>query len=166
MNQSARRTTEFSFAHQHTQLDHFLYLFAISYPSYSPGDATMAADTLLKALAMVCLLVGTTLSMPSFDSGSFDDGSLLNLNGILTPRSEPFEIRGVYGGRKKRYIVERKAACCRQKPLCLPTLGQFIKECKCEKCPTGIPALDGLSCTENCPEGTVTTLDPAAPYPY
>ena len=42
------------------------------------------------------------------------------------------EIRGVYGGRKKRYIVERAApACskeCKEKPICMPTLGEVIKE--------------------------------------
>ncbi|KAH8711914.1 hypothetical protein GQ44DRAFT_626345 [Phaeosphaeriaceae sp. PMI808] len=76
---------------------------------------------------------------------------------MLDSRSGPFEIRGVYGGRKKRYIVEREeTACfrtCKEKPICLPTLGEIIKDCKCQKCPTGVPALDGGSCEENCPNG-------------
>ena len=114
----------------------------------------MTTNALLRALAIFCLLAGTTLSMPSFDTGSFEDGSSLNLGGILTPRSGPFEIRGVYGGRRKRYIVERQEKCCKVKVFCKHTLGQFINDCKCEKCPNGFPALDGKSCNENCPEGS------------
>lgn len=93
---------------------------------------------------------------------SFDHGSLIPLGGVLQPRSFPLEIRGVYGGRKKRYIVEREeAACskeCKEKPVCLPTLGEIIKDCKCQKCPTGVPALDGKTCEENCSQGMVTSL--------
>ncbi|KAH7346963.1 hypothetical protein BKA66DRAFT_614464 [Pyrenochaeta sp. MPI-SDFR-AT-0127] len=88
---------------------------------------------------------------------SFDHSSLLPLGSVLNTRSLPFEIRGVYGGRKKRYIVERdEAACsreCKEKPICFPTLGEIIKDCKCQKCPTGVPALDGNTCEENCPQG-------------
>ncbi|KAF2824666.1 hypothetical protein CC86DRAFT_296063 [Ophiobolus disseminans] len=93
--------------------------------------------------------------MPSFDHGSFDGASLLPLGGILNARSEPLEIRGVYGGRKKRYIVERQesSACCKEKAVCLPSLGQILKDCKCQKCPTGFPALGGTSCQDSCPEG-------------
>tara|TARA_R110002003_G_scaffold9_5_gene392 strand:- start:25449 stop:25853 length:405 start_codon:yes stop_codon:yes gene_type:complete len=119
----------------------------------------MASHPRLKALVCLYLLTRTTFSMPSFDHGSFDEGSLLRLGGILYPRSEPFEIRGVYGGRKKRYIVERDepSACskeCKEKPICMPTLGEIIKDCKCQKCPlNSIPGIGGSSCEENCPEG-------------
>lgn len=120
----------------------------------------MASDTKSKALVSLCLFMGSTISMPSFDHGSFDSGSILPLGGMLNTRPQPLEIRGVYGGRKKRYIVERDEpnACsseCRNKPLCLPTLGQIIKDCKCQQCPTGVPALDGKSCQDNCPDGTL-----------
>jgi hypothetical protein len=126
----------------------------------------MATNALLRALTCLCLLTGTTLSMPSFDHGSFDDGSLLRLGGSLTPSTGPIEIRGVYGGQKKRYILEREeAACsreCREKPICLPTLGEIVKDCKCQKCGTGIPALDGNSCQDDCPDGTAIILKLAA----
>jgi hypothetical protein len=123
----------------------------------------MAASSVFKVLTCLCLLTRTALSIPSFDHGSFDDGSFLALGSFLHPRSETFEIRGVYDGRKKRYIVERQeaSACskeCKQKPLCMPTLGEIVKDCACQKCPTGIPALDGKSCEENCPQGKVSFL--------
>lgn len=119
----------------------------------------MAAITILKPMACLYLLIGIALSIPSFDHGSFDDGSLLPIRGAFMPRAAPFEIRGVQGGRKKRYIVEREepSACskeCSQRPVCLPTLGEVIKDCKCKRCVSGIPAPDGKSCQENCPEGT------------
>jgi len=116
----------------------------------------MAPDIVLKALVCLGLLAGTTVSMPSFDQGSFDSGSILPLGGILNARSDgPFEVRGVYGGRKKRYIVERKEACCKNKPICLSVVGEFIKDCKCTKCPAGkVPAPGGASCQDNCPQGT------------
>jgi hypothetical protein len=115
-----------------------------------------------KTICCSYLCIGVALSMPSFDHGSLHDGSLLTFGEVLTPRAGPFEIRGVQGGRKKRYIIERQEpnTCskkCTQKPICLPTLGQIIKDCKCEKCPTGIPALDGMSCQDNCPEGKEAT---------
>jgi len=62
----------------------------------------VAPDAVYKALVHLFLLVHTTQSMPSFDHGSFDSGSLLALGSVLNPRSEPFEIRGVNDGRKKR----------------------------------------------------------------
>ncbi|KAF2824662.1 hypothetical protein CC86DRAFT_395146 [Ophiobolus disseminans] len=35
----------------------------------------------------------------------------------------------------------------------MPTLGEIIKDCKCQKCPTGVPAVGGSSCQDNCPSG-------------
>jgi hypothetical protein len=121
----------------------------------------MTMGKVLRALGLLASLLHAISAMPSFDHGSFNDGSLLTFGSILHPRSEPFEIRGVYGGRKKRYIVEREApsSCskeCKEKVICLPTLGNIIKDCKCQKCPTGVPALDGKSCQENCAKGTIT----------
>ena len=99
--------------------------------------------------------------MPPFNHGSFDSGSILPLGGVLNVRSEPLEIRGVYGGRRKLYIVERDedSACCKEKVICLPTLGQIIKDCKCQKCDKGVPALGGSSCQDNCPEGASKLLN-------
>ncbi|KAH5220169.1 hypothetical protein HBI25_187400 [Parastagonospora nodorum] len=110
------------------------------------------SSTSLRLLAPLLLLTYVCHAMPSFDHGS-----LSPLGSVLNPRSFPIEIRGVYGGRKKRYIVERDApACskeCKEKPICIPTLGEIIKDCKCQKCPTGVPTLDGNNCEENCPKG-------------
>jgi hypothetical protein len=64
----------------------------------------MASHSAYKTLVIFCLLARPTQSMPSFDHGSFDSASVLALGNVLNPRSEPFEIRGVYGGRKKRYV--------------------------------------------------------------
>lgn len=126
------------------------------------GILNMASGTALKILSSICLLAELTSSMPSFDHGVFDDGALLPLGGILAPRSEPIEIRGVYGGRKKRYIVEREetSKCCREKVICFPSIGQILKDCKCQKCPTGFPALGGTSCQDNCPEGKDAFVSP------
>jgi hypothetical protein len=154
--------------HLHTQVKSCYFQY--SYISWSqtlspkfPEEHDMASSSVFKVLTCLSLLIGTALSIPSFDHGSFDDGSFLALGSFLHPRSEPFEIRGVYGGRKKRYIVERQepSACpkeCKQKPLCMPTLGEIVKDCACQKCPTGIPALDGKSCQDNCPQGKLAFL--------
>jgi hypothetical protein len=105
-------------------------------------------------LSCMLLLAGTSLAIPSFDHAS-----LSPFGNVLSPRTFPMEIRGVYGGRKKRYIVEREEpACskeCRNKPLCFPTLGEILKDCKCQKCGTKVPTLDGSNCEDNCPQGTV-----------
>lgn len=107
---------------------------------------------MVRLAASIMLLTGLTYGMPSFDVAPF-----LSSGGIFMPNTFPMEIRGVHGGRKKRYIIEREEpSCskeCKEKPICLPTLGEIIKDCKCQKCGTGVPALDGSSCEENCPEG-------------
>jgi hypothetical protein len=118
----------------------------------------MAPGAVLKSLCLLWLLAQTAFSMPSFDHGSFDDGSLLAFGSVLHPRSEPYEIRGVYGGRKKRFIVEREepSSCskeCKEKIICMPTIGMILKDCKCQKCPTGVPTIDGKSCQDDCPQG-------------
>jgi hypothetical protein len=111
----------------------------------------------LRALGVLGLLIHTISSMPSFDNDSFKDGSLLTFGSVLHSRAEPYEIRGVHGGRKKRYIVEREEpSSCSKEVICLPTLGNIIKDCKCQKCPIGVPALDGKSCQDNCPQVIIT----------
>ncbi|KAH7090486.1 hypothetical protein FB567DRAFT_617949 [Paraphoma chrysanthemicola] len=43
---------------------------------------------------------------------------------------------------------------CKEKVICFPTLGEIIKDCKCQKCPlNSIPGVGGNACEENCPEG-------------
>jgi hypothetical protein len=126
----------------------------------------MVTITLLRALSFLCVFVGTTVSRPSIDYGSFDDGSLLPLGSMLHARSEPIEIRGVYGGRKKRYIIERDetAKACRRKcssdadklkkTMCLLPKMWSSKKCKCIKC-----ALGRKTCDDECPKGTAMILD-------
>jgi hypothetical protein len=101
----------------------------------------------------VIFLAGTSFAVPSFDHTS-----LSSFGSVLSPKTFPMEIRGVYGGRKRRYIVERdEPACskeCRNKPPCFPTLGEIVKDCQCQKCGTKVPTLDGKNCEDNCPQGT------------
>jgi hypothetical protein len=114
----------------------------------------MAPITVLKSLSWLVLFSKNfaVLANPSADSLSPLDSHALSL---LHARSSPLEIRGVYNGRKRRYIVERQddsRKCCKEK-LCLTLMGQILDEnCKCEKCVTGFPALDGKSCQEDCPD--------------
>jgi hypothetical protein len=135
----------------------------------------MVTTTLLKALGCLCVFVGTTVSRPSIDYGSFDHGSLLPLVGMHQARSEPFETRGVYGGRKKRYIIEREepAKACKKKDkkcdtpeevaskklLCLPGNGFDIRQCKCVKCKPG-----RATCEDDCEQGIATMLDTCNDY--
>jgi hypothetical protein len=121
----------------------------------------MAIIPMFKALVCISLLASPTFSMPSFDHGSFEGAALLALGSVLKPRAEPFEIRGVYGGRKKRYIVERDEprSCCKETLICWPSVGMILKDCKCQKCPTGFPALGGNSCQDNCPDGKTSFPD-------
>ncbi|KAF2749770.1 hypothetical protein M011DRAFT_456536 [Sporormia fimetaria CBS 119925] len=99
------------------------------------------------------LLVSAILS---FDHIRFDDLSSAGAMGTLrNPTVGNLVIRGVSGGRRKRYIIKREEdrLCCRDK-LCPSVLGQILdRDCSCKKCPTGVPALDGRTCQENCPQG-------------
>lgn len=115
----------------------------------------MASDSTYKTLLIFCLLARPSHSMPSFDHGSFDSASVLALGSVLNPRSEPFEIRGVYGGRKKRFIVQRDepSSCCKGKVTCIPSIGQILKDCKCSKCPPGLFPAFGTDCQDKCPDG-------------
>jgi hypothetical protein len=133
----------------------------------------MVSSTLLRALSCLCVFVGTTVSRPSVDYGSFDGDSLLPLGGMLHARSEPIEIRGVYGGRKKRYIIERGTTpnACKKKcnaaeallksKLCFP--GTYFdksdSKCKCVKCKAGRP-----TCEDDCEQGNATILDLCKAY--
>ncbi|KAI8935008.1 hypothetical protein NX059_008674 [Plenodomus lindquistii] len=99
--------------------------------------------------------------MPSIDHIPIDRLSMWNPHKELRASFAPLEIRGVYGGRKRRYVIERAegGSCpreCKKKIVCLPTLGEVLNDCKCRKCPTGFPALDGKSCAEKCPDGQET----------
>ena len=118
----------------------------------------MVTITLLRALSCLCIFVGTSVSRPSIDYGSFDDGSILPLGGMLHARSEPIEIRGVYGGRKKRYVIERAPApnpkaCCvngkKEKEKCKAPKTWNSRKCKCLKCAVG-----KKDCDDECPKGT------------
>lgn len=43
--------------------------------------------------------------------------------------------------------------CCKDK-FCLSLLGEILdKNCKCKKCTTGVPTLDGKDCQKECPSG-------------
>jgi hypothetical protein len=112
----------------------------------------MAPGTTLKSLTTLLFFIAPALAVPSIENLSFDSNAL----SLLHARSGPLEVRGVYGGRKKRYLIERQdstRSCCREK-LCLTVIGQILDHnCKCEKCVTGFPALDGRSCQEKCPDG-------------
>lgn len=141
----------------------FSPLFVLS-DSTMPYNISFGAVFILLACSLS--LTVTTVAMPSMVQFSNDTGSVSSVHDMLDARSDPLEIRGVYGGRHKRYILERADAgsCsreCKEKPICLPTFGEIIKDCKCQKCPTGVPALGGDSCQDTCPEGTVTLLDRA-----
>jgi hypothetical protein len=126
----------------------------------------MVSTAILRALGYLCVFFGTTVSRPSTDYGSFDDVSILPLGGMLHARSEPIEIRGVYGGRKKRYIIEREepSKACKikcsglvdtvQKAKCFPPKYWNKKKCKCEDCPLGRKV-----CNDDCPKGTAIILD-------
>jgi hypothetical protein len=129
----------------------------------------MVTTTLLRALGCLCVFVGTTVSRPSIDYGSFDDASILPLGGMLHARSEPIEIRGVYGGRKKRYIIERDEPpkACKKKDKCDFVEQQFKskfcipgtyfdksdKKCRCVPCKKGRP-----TCADECDQGNATML--------
>lgn len=115
----------------------------------------MGPVVFLKGLAWISLLGGLSFAMPSSNDG-LDLDAILPLHGMLSPRSEPLEVRGVYGGRKKRYIVERAApTCCTNNMKCNATTGEHLdNDCKCTKCKTGnFPTTDGRSCTDKCPHG-------------
>jgi hypothetical protein len=116
----------------------------------------MVPKVFLKALVWAPLFGGISLAMPSSNDNGLDLRAILPMNGMLNPRSEPLEIRGVYGGKKKRYIIETRAPrqCCEKKK-CKPTIGEFLNDdCKCAKCPAGkFPSKDGRSCLDRCPEG-------------
>jgi hypothetical protein len=115
----------------------------------------MLRSPFLQLLALSLLLSGATRAIPSIEHDALDDRGILPLGGVLDPSAQHLEIRGVVGGRKTRYILEReeKKKCCRKK-LCLSVMGEILdKDCKCKKCPTGVPALDGRSCQDACPAG-------------
>lgn len=115
----------------------------------------MSSNVFLQALVWVSLLGGSSLAIPSSNDG-LDLNGLLPLNGMLSPRSEPLEIRGVYGGRKKRYIVERAApTCCSNNKKCNAAIGEYLdNSCKCKKCGPGkFPTADGRLCADRCPDG-------------
>jgi hypothetical protein len=115
----------------------------------------MGRNVFLKALIWVPLLGGVSLAMPS-SNNDLNLRSILPLNDLLIPRSEPLEIRGVYGGKKRRYIIlPRASSTCCKKPKCKATIGEFLDEnCKCAKCKAGtFPSIDGLLCTDKCPQG-------------
>ncbi|KAF2449702.1 hypothetical protein P171DRAFT_405159 [Karstenula rhodostoma CBS 690.94] len=94
--------------------------------------------------------------MPSSDYGSLDNDGILPLGVSLNPTADNIEFKGVYSGRKVRYVVERapEKQCCRNKPLCLNILGEIYEECKCKKCsPAQVPSSSGKSCQDNCADG-------------
>ncbi|KAF1999307.1 hypothetical protein P154DRAFT_577029 [Amniculicola lignicola CBS 123094] len=102
-----------------------------------------------------------SFAIPSISNGGFDGSSLLPYGGILNPSSGRLEIRGVVGGRKKRYIIEREGAksCCKDK-LCKSLLGEILeKNCKCKACPLGQVPFSASQCKNECPSGTVKTPD-------
>jgi hypothetical protein len=105
---------------------------------------------------LIYFFVSRILALPSLDHTSFDDARKLRaLGSMRDPSIGDLVIRGVHGGRKKRYVIERQdnRKCCRGK-ICLSVMGEILdKDCKCRKCPTGVPALDGKICQDNCPDG-------------
>lgn len=113
----------------------------------------------LGVLAFLIIVV-PIFAIPPVDRGGLIGRDILPMGGILSPRGGILEVRSVYGGRKKRYIIEQRAKkqCCREK-ICLSIMGEILdKDCKCKKCPTGVPALDGKSCQNDCPQGSCFDL--------
>ncbi|ORY14931.1 hypothetical protein BCR34DRAFT_598835 [Clohesyomyces aquaticus] len=88
--------------------------------------------------------------------GAFDGNSIFSLGGVLNPRTDNYEIRGVHGGKKKRYVIAKRAKgrkCCGSKIYLSVMRETLDKNCKRKKCPTGVPSLDGESCQDKCPDG-------------
>ncbi|KAH7109472.1 hypothetical protein B0J11DRAFT_499781 [Dendryphion nanum] len=109
-------------------------------------------------------LISQIFCGPSVSAPEFNGLNLIPYGGIKAPSTGHLEIRGVLGGRKKRYIFKREEpgrACCREK-FCLSLLGEILdKDCKCQKCPIPkVPELSGKDCQDECPiPGTVKTPD-------
>jgi hypothetical protein len=85
-------------------------------------------------LAALFYLIGSSAAAPSVSEEL--EGSVLPFGAIDNPGSEHLVIRGVVGGRKKRYVIERqeKKKCCREK-MCLSLKAEIMdKDCKCKKC--------------------------------
>lgn len=114
----------------------------------------MAKNAILITLAYLSLFGRVTLSIPSLSHNSSDEGGILPHDGVVNPSTDKNRIEDVYMSRKKRYITERgEGSCCRKEPNCSYVRGEIVKDCKCKKCSTGVPAFDGISCTPNCLEG-------------
>jgi len=120
----------------------------------------MSRGALFNFLVCSLSLAVTTIGMPMTAPFSIRNGSMISAYDKIDVGSHPLEIRGVYGGRKRRYIIEKAkpGSCphkCKEKPICLPTFGEIIKDCRCQKCLTGVPDPRGNFCQETCPEGMV-----------
>ena len=96
----------------------------------------MCPSKLLHILA-VFLSVRPLLAVPSIVNEDLN-GQLLPFGAsVINSDSDHLAVRGVVGGRKKRYVIERdeERRCCRQKQ-CLSLKAEFLdKDCKCNKCP-------------------------------
>ncbi|KAF2175663.1 hypothetical protein K469DRAFT_701579 [Zopfia rhizophila CBS 207.26] len=122
-------------------------------------------------LLSILLLAGNSFAAPSFSSGNLDSLSLvpigghLDLRGLNALNAPSLEIRGVVGGRKKRFVVvraEEKDACCPDSK-CSRAKNEITTkgDCKCKTCPAGTkPNTRGDKCEksepneeDNCPKG-------------
>ncbi|KAF2874713.1 hypothetical protein BDV95DRAFT_615994 [Massariosphaeria phaeospora] len=119
----------------------------------------------LKFVVLYILSFVTPIStIPAISNADLDGFGLLPYGGVVSRSTGThLEIRGVVGGRKKRYIIERAESkkCCRDKPFCRNLLGEIMdKNCKCNSCGIGkVPNLAGTDCTDDCPQGSQKTPD-------